>query len=284
MPINYLQRAIEEYDRDFISRWRKIFEEHRSSPDEDRLWLAGPTSYIFNFGGEKFAVDPQIRRDKDKEILYPEVAEAFSEVSFVLITHDHGDHMCPSLMNALKDLPITWYLPKNARRDYIEASEIKEENIVYVSGGDLFEIGDLKIKAYYTPHGKPGGKFPYQCGYEIISPRGTVFIPGDVRDYDYHGYEGLGKVDLCLSHLWAGNNAIDEAEYMPIMEKYADFTAVFNAKKYFLCHLYEIGRTEQYMWHDGHAERAAKLLKERLPDTDAFVPRVGESYSLNFGD
>ena len=192
--------------------------------------------------------------------------------------------MCPSLMKALKDLPITWYLPKNARRDYVERSEIKEENIVYVSDGDSFEIGKLKIKAHYTPHGKVGGSFPYQCGYEIIAPKGSVFIPGDVRDYDYRGYEELGEIDLCLSHLWAGNNAIDEAEYMPIMEKYADFTAVFNAKRYFLCHLYEIGRTEQYMWHDGHAEKAIKLLKERLPMADVFVPRVGESYSLNFGD
>ncbi len=281
--MNYLERAIAEYDASFINKWHRIFDEYKNSKNEDRLWLAGPTSYIFNFGGEKFAVDPQIRRQKDRDLLYPELSENMSDVKFVLITHDHGDHMCPSLMKSLKDLPIIWYMPKNTRRDYIEASEIKEENIVYVSAGNSFEIGNLKIKAYYTPHGKPGGKFPDQCGYEIISPKGRIFIPGDVRDYDYRGYEGLGDIDLCLSHLWAGNNAIDESEYLPIMEKYADFTAVFNAKRYFLCHLYEIGRTERYMWHDEHAEKATKMLKERLPEADVTVPRVGESYSLNFG-
>lgn len=284
MPTNYLQRTIEEYDRTFLNNWRRIFEEHKRSKNEDRLWLAGPTSYIFNFGGEKFAVDPQIRRQKDRDILLPSAAEEMSAVRFVLITHDHDDHMCVPLMRALKDTPIVWYLPKYARADFIEASGIKKENIVWVSAGDIFEIGKLKIKAYYTPHGKQGGKFPDQRGYEIITPNGTVFIPGDVRDYDYCGYDELGKIDLCLSHLWAGNNAIDEAEYAPIMEKYADFTAEFHARNYFLCHLYEIGRTEQYMWHDGHADRAARLLNERMPETSVTVPRVGESYSLELGE
>ena len=280
--MNDLERAIAEYDAGFINKWHRIFEEHKNSKNEDRLWLAGPTSYIFDFGGEKFAVDPQIRREKDKDILLPGLAEEMSEIRFVLITHDHGDHMCVPLMKALKDLPIIWYMPKNARRDYIDASGIKEENIVYVSAGDTFNIGKLKINAYYTPHGKPGGKFPDQCGYEIIAPSGRVFIPGDVRDYDYRGYEGLGKIDLCLSHLWAGNNSIDESEYAPLMEEYADFTAGFHAKRYFLCHLYEIGRKELNMWHDGHADMAIKLLKEKLPDAEISVPRVGESYSLNF--
>lgn len=282
MTESYLQKAIAEYDADFIDRWRRLFGEHRACENENRMWLAGPTSYIFNFGGEKFAVDPQVRRPKDRDLLYPSIAEDMSAVRFVLITHDHGDHMCPSLMKALKDLPIIWYLPKNARRDYIEDSEIPEEKIVYVSAGDVFDIGKLKIKAYHTPHGKPGGIFPDQCGYEIIAPNGTVFIPGDVRDYDYRGYDGLGKIDLCISHLWAGNDSINETEYAPLMEEYADFTADIKARRYFLCHLYEIGRKELNLWHDGHAERATRLLKARLPDAEICVPRVGESYSLDF--
>ena len=106
MPVNYLERAISEYDASFINKWHRIFEEYKNSKNEDRLWLAGPTSYIFNFGGEKFAVDPQIRREKDKAILLPGIAEEMSEIKFVLITHDHGDHMCPSLMKMLKDLHI----------------------------------------------------------------------------------------------------------------------------------------------------------------------------------
>ena len=284
MSTGYLQRAIAEYDKDFISRWRRVFDEHRLSENEDRLWIAGPTSYIFNFGAEKFAVDPQIRRVEDREILLPGLSEEMKAVSFVLFTHDHGDHMCVPLMKALKDTPIIWYMPKNARRDYIDASEIKEENIVYLSDGDSVSIGKLKINAHYTPHGKPGGVFPDQCGYELIAPSGRVFIPGDVRDYDYRGYSGLGKVDLCLSHLWAGDNSVDEEEYLPLMEQYADFTAWINADRYFLCHLYEIGRKEHNMWHEGHAGQAAKMLKERLSGAEITVPRIGDSFSLNFGD
>lgn len=284
MAESYLQKAIAEYDADFIDRWHKVFREHRDSKNENRMWLAGPTSYLFNFGGEKFAIDPQVRRQKDRDVLLPTLVNEMAAVKFVLITHDHDDHMCVPLMKALKDTPIVWYLPCGARRDLVEASEIKEENTVYVSAGDAFKIGKLAVKAYYTPHGKPGGKFPDQRGYEIIAPSGTVFVPGDVRDYDYRGYGGLGDIELCLSHLWAGNNSIDESEYAPIMEEYADFTAEFKANRHFLCHLYEIGRKEEFLWHDGHADRAATLLKERLPETEIYVPRVGDSYSLDFGD
>ena len=284
MVESYLQKAIAEYDADFIDRWHRVFREHRDSSDEDRLWLAGPTSYIFNFGGEKFAVDPQVRRQKDRDLIFPTLVEEMSKVKFVLITHDHDDHMCVPLMNALKDTPIVWYLPSGVRRDLVNASQLKEERIVYLSENDSITIGSLKINAYYTPHGKAGGTFPDQRGYEIIASSGTVFIPGDVRDYSYRGYDGLGKIDLCLSHLWAGNNSIDESAFMPIMEEFADFTAEFKSDRHFLCHLYEIGRKEEFMWHDGHAKKASKLLKKRLPKTEVFVPRVGGSYSLKFGD
>jgi len=65
-----------------------------------------------------------------------------------------------------------------------------------------------------------------------------------------------------------------------MLEKFAAFSAKFQAKQYFLCHLYEIGRKEIHMWRDEHAEIATRMISERLPYSRVRVPRIGESYAL----
>jgi hypothetical protein len=63
----------------------------------------------------------------------------------------------------------------------------------------------------------------YELGYRISSKDGSILLPGDVRDYNYCGYpdfvySGAGGTDLCISHLWAGKNALDESAYMPVIK------------------------------------------------------------------
>ena len=281
-PTSPLAQAIRDYDEHFVGRWTRAFDEFRASRGEDRMWLVGPTSYLFAIAGQKIAVDPQIRRDVDLEAVLPRLVEDFSCVSCVLITHQHDDHMCIPLMRALKDTPTRWYLPFGCRQDLVEQSEIKAENIVWVHDGDEFVFGDLTVRAFDTPHVPAGEDMAsfIERGYELVSPHGRVLMPADVRNYSYDAYPDFGKIDVCLSHLWAGNDALDPEKYLPMLEKFADFSAHFGAKRYFLCHLYEIGRKQLYMWHDGHAEIAARMLTERLPESLVTVPKIGESFPL----
>jgi len=246
------------------------------------MWLIGPTAYLFSIAGQKLAVDPMIRCEWALEAVLPRLIEDFSSVSFVLITHQHDDHMCIPLMRALKDTPIRWYLPYGCRQDLVDKSEIKKENIVWVHDGDVFTFGDLTVRVFDTPHVPAGEDMAsfIERGYELIAPQGRVLMPADVRNYDYDGYPDFGDVDLCLSHLWAGNDAKNPENYLPMLEKFAAFSAKFQAKQYFLCHLYEIGRKEIHMWRDEHAEIATRMISERLPYSRVRVPRIGESYAL----
>lgn len=277
MNISPLDAAIADYDQNFLKYWDKVFTEYRKGQERGCLWLAGPSSYVFSICGERFAVDLQIRRKKDLELVYPRLVSDLSELSFVLITHQHDDHMCVPLMRALKDTDIKWYIPRGTRASRIEESEIKKENIVWVEPGDSFVIGEITVRAFLSPHGNTDFT---EIGYELSSPQGRVLIPADIRDYDYNGFPELKGIDLCLSHLWAGNDAIDPENYMPMLEKFARCSTGFNAKRYFLCHLYEIGRTEKYMWHDVHAEIASKMIVALQPNAVVEIPRLGEKYSL----
>ncbi|MBE6559954.1 MAG: hypothetical protein E7662_02410 [Ruminococcaceae bacterium] len=267
------------YDREFAASWRRTFAEFAKA-SEDRIWLAGPSSYLFSLAGQKFAVDLQIRREKDLLAVADTLVADTAPLSFILITHPHGDHMCPPLMQALRDTDIRWYIPADCPKKMVDKGNLKPENIIRVRDGDVIREGDLSIRVFNSCHVRPGGK-PYpQCGYAIQSPAGQIVMPVDVRDYSYRDYPALGDVDLCISHVWAGDDAINPENYLPMLEQFARFSAQFAAKKYFLCHLYEIGRPEKFMWTDKHASIAADNLQKLLSRCTVEAPQLWTEYEI----
>ena len=269
-----------DYDLNFMTYWDKVFSEYKNSAASNRVWFAGPTSYVFSLCGQKFALDLQVRRKCDFENVRERLINDTSDLSFVLITHQHDDHMCIPLMRELKDSPIRWYLPYDTKKSLIDETELPDDKIVKVHDGDVYKIGNLTVRVFFSPHVVPGDEpFP-QVGYEVISPAGNILFPGDVRDYDHKGYPEFGNVDVCFSHLWGGDNTIDPELYTPMLEKFADMNAGFGAKKYFLCHLYEIGRELKYMWRYSHAGLAMDLFYERNPESEVVIPHLGCSYPL----
>ena len=275
-----LEMVIEEYEKHFVEKWEQIFDEYKQM--DNRVWFAGPTAYVFSLKGIKFAVDLQIRRENEREKVMENLLEQVKELAFVLITHQHDDHMCIPLMQHLKDTDIKWYIPCETRTDLIEKSQIKKENIVWVKPGDVWNVGEVQIRAFETPHTKPGEKLFLQCGYEIMSSEGRILIPGDVRDYDYRGYPEFGEIDVCFAHLWAGNDALNKEYYMPVLKEFVEFHSRLKAKNYFLCHLYEIGRKSTFMWNEEHAEEAKKMFSSALQQSKIVVPCLGESRSISF--
>lgn len=276
-----LDRTLAEYDRHFEKWWRGIFDAYRGESG-DRLWLAGPSSYVFAMGGVRFAVDLQIRRECDLEKVAPTLAKDLSGLSFILITHQHDDHFCIPLLQRLRDTRVRVYMPEGIRADLVEQSGLRPENITYLRSGDVIREGDVTIRAFASPHlgaGEDQSRFP-ELGYELTTSRGRVLLPADVRDYSFRGYPDFGKIDLCLSHLWGGSNALDATAYTPMLDDCASFFAQFDAKSYFFTHLYEIGRGDLYMWHKGHADYVAARLKAICPEARTALPEIGQCYRL----
>lgn len=274
-----LSEILTEYDRSFPENWRKTFAE-MSLSRQNRIWLAGPTSYLFSLDGQKFAVDLQIRREKDLRRIAASLHADTAPISFILITHPHADHMCLPLMKLLRDTPIRWYIPADIPDSMFWEAELRAENVTRVHHGDVIREGDVTIQVFNSCHVRPG-KAPYpQCGYKIVSPSGSVLMPVDVRNYQFRDYPDFGRVDLCISHVWAGDDALHPENYLPMLKQFAQFSAQFASKRYFLCHLYEIGRTGEFMWHHGHADIAAQHIRMLLPDSTVDIPRLWTEYPL----
>ncbi len=279
MERTLLDRTLAEYERHFEEWWRTVFSEYKTET-RDRLWLAGPSAYVFSLGGVRFAVDLQIRREEDLLRVADTLTEDLSQLSFILITHQHDDHFCIPLLSRLRDTRVRVYLPEGIRADLVKESGLRPESIVHLRSGDVIREGAVTVRAFSTPHlgaGADQSLFP-ELGYEITTERGRVLLPADVRDYSFTDYPDFGEIDLCLSHLWGGNDALDPDAFAPMLRDCAAFYARFGAKRYFFAHLYEIGRPDLYMWHDGHAERVATALKKHLPAARTLVPRIGVGY------
>ena len=275
-----LEDAIKEYDESFEARWRQALAAFAEEKD-DCVYLIGPSSYLFLLGGTKIAVDPQVRRESDLEKIKDTVVPFFSAFDAILISHEHDDHFDNKLSNLLKDTDLTWYLPEGIKPVWVEKSGLRPACIRYVSPEDVFTVGSVKVHAFDSPHKPFGAEWEMaERGYELITEKGRVLLPGDIREYAYDAYPPMQGADLCITHVWAGNNTVDPQQYLPRMENCADFFARFAAKKHFLTHLYEIGREQHVMWDTEHADILAQRLKERLPDTEAKAPILGRGYRL----
>lgn len=270
-----------DYDLNFPYYWKKVFSEYKNEENEGRVWFAGPTSYVFSLHGVRFAVDLQIRRKCDFERLSEGFVDDTSALDFVLITHQHDDHMCIPLMRALKDTPIVWYIPEGTHENLIAETELPADKIVRVRDGEEIKIGKLTIKAFRSTHERPGEEPIFeQLGYEITTPSGKLLFPGDVRNYDLSLYPAFSDIDVCFSHLWAGDDTVNSEKYMPLLREFADFYSAFGAKRYFLCHLYEIARDFKHMWRYTHAAEAMELFMERIPTSEVMTSHLGCSYTL----
>ena len=280
-----LGEAIQKYNEEFELRWRTVLKEFKEEK-EDALHICGPSSYLFTLAGEKIAVDPQIRRASDFALVKDTLKETFGSISAILITHEHDDHFCIPLAKLLADSDVIFYLPHDMKKCWIEASELPAERIRLVHPGDVFRIGAVTVKAFHSPHVPKEASFEMpERGYELSTARGRVLLPGDIREYSYEGYpKTLGAADLCIAHVWAGNDTIHPEAYLPRMEDAADFFARFDAKQYFFAHLYEIGREQIVMWDTDHADLLGEKIRDRIPAAKTKTPLLGHGYRLFGGE
>lgn len=275
-----LEDAKKEYDESFPERFTLALKACMES-DEDALYIIGPSSYLFSLGGVKIAVDPQVRRASDLERVKDAILAYFPRLSAVLVSHEHDDHFCTPLARLVKHLDLCWYLPEGIRQRWVDESELREENIRLVKEGDILTLGGVKVKVFDSPHRPFGAEWDMpERGYELATERGRVLLPGDIREYAYESYPPLQGADICITHVWAGNDTIDEEKYLPMMEKAADFFARFRAKTYLFAHLYEIGREQIVMWDTSHANLLGERIRQRLPEAKALTPILGRGYRL----
>lgn len=272
--------AIEDYQNSYRAKWTRAFEQIQSKRYDHHVWLLGPSSYVFLTDGVRWGMDLQFRLPLILDTVRDLVVEDLAALDFILLTHEHSDHLDYSLISMLSDKPVKWIIPAFFDRDKILATGLSADRITWVEPGQEYDLGKLKLNTFESLHFRPSGQGVREIGYLAATSRSRILFPGDVRNYDISKMPHFGPVDCLFSHVWLGGGNALNLPCEPWLTNFCDFTCALDSELVLLTHLYEIGRPIEEMWTYTHAGLATDGLLARNPSLEIVVPRILKAYSL----
>lgn len=281
-----LDRARQEIASRSPLLWRSMIDEWSQPGAEDRAWLMYSANYLFRTHNVRWAMDP-VRLEYRLAGAPPvEYAEDLRRLSFVVLTHRHGDHLDTGLVRSLKGLPITWVVPEAMIQVVTDEGGLPGRKIVIAKPLQPIEIEGIRILPFEGMHweqtrdvmaGKPRG-VPAMAYLMEFSGKRWLF-PGDTRTYDASLLPALGPVDGLFAHVWLGHGTAADAQ-PPLLDAFCHFCLDLHPTRVVLTHLQEFGRAADDYWDTGHAMRISSRFRELSPSLQVTSCLMGQSASL----
>jgi len=273
--------------RRYPAAWAQMVREWRATGEGDRCWLQYVASYLFRSGGVRWAVDLAFIPKVFPDDVMPDLAQDLEGLSFVLLTHQHGDHFCARTMRALAPLPVRWVVPDYLVEAAIQKGGLARERIVVPQPLDPFEMDGIVITAFDSLHWdapQPGREAEQRpgvpaTGYLIETGSTRLLLPGDVRDYDARKLPEFGPVDWVIAHLWLGRSQALLAR-PPLLEGFCQFVLDLAPASILLTHLKEVSRDPGSYWTADHGALAVARWREMAPEVRVVVPEIGDAVAL----
>jgi L-ascorbate metabolism protein UlaG (beta-lactamase superfamily) len=283
------QAMIHRQRDDLIARypalWNQLITEWNSPDSDDRAWLMYAASYLFLTAGVQWAMDPLMFRTRIPEAPFVDAVHDLQNLSFVILTHRHADHLDLDLLRTLKDLPTCFIVPDFMLPLVLEQTGIPKEKIIIPIPLQPVEMNGICITPFNGLHwendpSKPSGlRGVPAMGYLIEFSGKRWLFPGDTRVYDAAQLPAFGPVDGLFAHLWLGRGCamIDSP---PLLDAFCRFCLALQPRHIILSHLDELNRSPMSYWDDSHANLAAAALQKISPDTRISSVHMGESVQL----
>ncbi len=278
-----IDRRRDEICARYPALWSKIIAEWHSPGPEDRAWLMYSANYLFRTGNVRWAIDPLTLNWRVGEAPIPDAARDLSNLSFVLLTHRHADHLDLNLLSALRGLPIVWVVPEFILPTVIRRSGLQRENIIVPVHLEPIELNGINILPFdglhweTTPDGRRKG-VP-SLGYLIEYKGKHCLFPGDTRTYDASQLPGSARVDCLFAHLWLGRGSalMDEP---PLLGAFCRFCLDLQPRQIILSHLEELGRASNDYWDGKHAWDVCSELQRTSAHASVYPAFMGDSVLL----
>ncbi|MCQ2430520.1 MAG: MBL fold metallo-hydrolase [Clostridia bacterium] len=274
-------RALYDVRMHYVERMTSAGALLRDAPENGtRFALVQSTFYVFDTNGTKWVMDPVLREAASRTDAPDHIAACLSGAEYILITHEHDDHLEEFAVRRLAGRGFQWVVP-----DWLigmaKSFGLTDAEIIPAHVGESLTLGAMTVLPFegrhFRSHSSNGVK---NMGYRVTSPGSpTLLFPGDVRDYDPAGFAGVGPADVVFAHVWLGDGACLNAEY-PLADDFVRLMGGFGARKVLLCHLYEAARDERSMWRRCHAELLADRFHALCPDVSVLIPEGGEIIRL----
>jgi hypothetical protein len=251
--------------------WKKMIAEWNAPDPQNRVWLTYSANYIFRTNNIRWAIDPLTLHWRLKSSPQVDAARDLCNLSFVLLTHAHQDHLDLALLSALKHCTIKWVIPEFMLPDLVTQTGIPLENVIVPVPLNPIDLHGIRILPFHGLHWETTQigtlKGVPALGYLIECNGKRWLFPGDTRTYAATQLPAFPAVDVVFAHLWLGRgSALDDPP--PLLDAFCRFQLETGARQIILTHLNELGRDANDFWSDTHAE----LVCTRFRELSAGIP------------
>ena len=272
-----------EASANYPTLWSSIITQWNQPDPEDRVWLTYSANYLFRTNNIRWAIDPLTLNWMLKNTPGLDVSRDLCNLSFVLLTHGHEDHLDLDLLAALQDLQITWVVPEFILSEVMKQTGLPREKIIVPSPLAPMELNGIHILPFNglhwetTPDGNLRG-VP-AMGYRIECNGKRWLFPGDTRTYDPSCLPALDSLDNIFAHLWLGRGCalMDEP---PLLDAFCRFFLNLSPRHLILTHLNEFGRDADDFWDESHVQIVASRVREISENILMTHVVMGESIQL----
>ncbi len=191
--------------------WAAMISEWNTPFPDDRVWMMSSANYLFRTGGVHWAIDPLSLNWRIAEAAKVDLAYDLQNLSFVLITHSHIDHLDFNLIAACQELPIRWIVPDFLVSTMQERVNLPASRMTIAHAGNRLELEGFRITPFEGQHQatQPDGRTTGvpEMGYLVEQSKKRWLFPGDTRIYDAKRLPDFGPVDVLFAHLWLGRGS-----------------------------------------------------------------------------
>lgn len=271
-------RTLEQYP----AIWTKIINQWKKPGLQDRAWLTFSANYLFRTKNVRWAIDPFTINARLSSSINLDFPRDLSNLSLVLLTHSHADHMDIGLIHALRESSIHWVVPSSILDKMIKAG-VNTDLITVSQALVQIKFESISITPFDGLHfhkNKDGDLLGVPAkGYLVEQGRKRWLFPGDTRTYQPELLPSFGPVDAVFAHLWLGRASALENQAWQI-DEFCQFHLAFKPKRIVITHLRELGRDAKDFWDVSHAKLVKSRFKDLSPETDISIALTGQWFDI----
>lgn len=259
------------YEKYVEENYGRLWDRLNDKTEGDCFCLTWSSSYIFRTGGVLWAVDPYFGAGDVLKNNGEKIREFYTKVKFILISHNHRDHFDPQFARLIGDLDVQWIIPEFMEK---QGEDWGIKDVLFVNMADNISKGEITIDILQGRHwdrDNPNTGTDALC-YFVKTPKGSIFLPGDIRDYTIGKIKLPQRPDVIISHVWLGRGNALTGNWDDYADEFSRFIGEFNPGSIYLTHLYETKRPLQDMWTHTHCGVVMDYLKFYMPETPVFIP------------
>lgn len=249
------------------------------------IWL-GHSSLLVNFEGKIILIDPIFssaaspvsfiaKRFQDPVIQLTDLPQ----VDFILISHDHYDHLDMDTVKFFKEKNVTFVAPLGVG-SHLQGWGIQPDKIIEKDWMQSFSAKGIEFIAtpsqHFSGRGLSEGNKTLWASWVVQSDEHKIYFSGD-SGYDVHFKEigeKLGPFDIAFMENGQYDDRWQAAHMVP--EQVAKAYQELKAEKVFPIH-WGMFPLAMHPWN----EPPTRLLKAVDNQDDVVIPKIGLVYDLN---